>query len=338
VTSVQPTVTVVIPALNEEADLRGCLEAIRAQTYASYLVDVVVVDGRSQDRTVEVARSTAAELGLALDVLENPRGRTSISLNVGLGAATGEILVRLDARSRVQEDYVERCVAVLGARTDVGVVGGQQRPRSRSTRLIDRAIARALSNRYTTGFARYRRTTASGPTDTVWMGVFRTEELRSIGGWDEHVALNEDWALNRAYRDAGHIVWFDGSLDSRYLPRPDLASLARQHFYFGRVKGLWWVRGARPEGRQVALLAGPPAAAALVVLSARRGTPWVLAGVPAALLVADAAGSDQSADLAERAVSALAIGVYGASWWTGTLVGAIGEVLGVEHRHAPVPA
>ena len=332
-----PAVTVLIPSLNEERDIRGCLETVAAQTYPAELLDVLLVDGCSDDATVDVARLTAAGLGLDLRVIENPRRRTSTSLNAGLDRVRGEIVVRLDARSRVQPDYVERCVGVLGERPDVGVVGGRQVPRPRSAALTDRGIGRALSNRYTTGFARYRRAPQAGPTDTVWMGVFRADDLRELGGWDDEVALNEDWALNRRYRDHDRLVWFEPELVSGYLPRTDLRSLARQHFYFGRVKGLWWVRGMKPEARQVAMLAAPPIAGLGLLGLARRRGARVLLAVPLVLLVADAVGSDGPADPGERAVSASAIGVYSAAWWVGTVVGAVGELFGVEHRHRSAP-
>ncbi len=333
----QPSVTVLVPALQEEADIAGCLEAVAAQSYPRDLIDVVLVDGCSTDATVRVAQRTAADLGLTLKVVENVRRRTSTSLNAGLAVLGGEIVVRLDARSRVQPTYVERCVDVLTERSEVGVVGGRQVPRRRSDRLLDRAIARALSNRYTTGFARYRRATASGPADTVWMGSFRAEELRALGGWDDEIALNEDWALNAAFREAGQVVWFDADLASSYLPRPDLGSLARQYFWFGRVKGMWWARGMRPAPRQLVLLMGPLAGVGALVVGGRRHRAlWC--SVPAVLLLADAVGARRPAGPAERIASATAISVYGSSWWAGTVVGAVGEVIGVEHRHRSVPS
>ncbi len=336
-TTGQGTVTVLIPALDEERDIAGCLQAIAAQSYPGELIDVVLVDGCSADRTVEVARDAAAVLGLDLVVLRNELRRTSTSLNVGLRSARGEILVRIDARSRIEPEYVATCVRVLADQPAVGVVGGRQVPRVRSTAITDRAIARALANRFTTGFARYRRAEAAGPTDTVWMGVFRTDELRRLGGWDDDVALNEDWALNRRYRDAGRQVWFEPRLVSGYLPRTSLAAVARQHFHFGRVKGLWWVRGTTPEPRQVVMLAAPPVGAlALLGLVRRRGrSVWLV--LPAALLVADAIGSDEPAGPATRCLSATTIAVYTGSWWIGTVVGAIGELVGVEHRHGRAP-
>lgn len=334
----RPSVTVVIPALDEEADIVGCLDAVASQTYPAELVDVIVVDGCSGDATAEVSRKRAAEIGLDLQVVENPRRRTSTSLNVGLAVASGDVIVRLDARSRVQPDYVRRCVDLLAERPEVGVVGGRQVPTPRSGAVLDRAIVRALRNRYTTGMARYRRSAEAGPTDTVWMGVFRAEELRALGGWDDNVALNEDWALNRTYRDQGASVWLDPELVSSYLPRPDLQSVARQHFFFGRVKGLWWARGMRPEPRQVAMLVAPPLAGLGLLGLVRRFGGKALLVVPVALLAADAVGSDEPADPAVRTGSAVTIALYTASWWVGSVVGAIGELAGVEHRHRTAPS
>jgi hypothetical protein len=170
------------------------------------------------------------------------------------------------------------------------------------------------------------------------MGVFRAEELRALGGWDDNVALNEDWALNRTYRDQGASVWLDPELVSSYLPRPDLQSVARQHFFFGRVKGLWWARGMRPEPRQVAMLVAPPLAGLGLLGLVRRFGGKALLVVPVALLAADAVGSDEPADPAVRTGSAVTIALYTASWWVGSIVGAIGELAGVEHRHRTAPS
>src|SRR5262249_57594112 len=116
---------------------------------------------------------------------------------------------------------------------------------------LEVGLARAERNRLTSGFSRYRRSTTSGPAEHVWMGSFRADELRALGGWDDATALNEDFELSQRYIASGKQVWFDARLRSGYLARPSLAALGRQHFYFGRVKGMWWARGRRPLPRQV---------------------------------------------------------------------------------------
>ena len=265
----------------------------------------------------------------------NPDPRTSRSLNVGLAEASGEYVVRIDARSRVEPHYVQRCVDLLAARPELGVVGGAQRARPRSTRAVDVGIARALRNRWTTGLSRYRRVNESGPADTVWMGAFRRSELVDLGGWDPAVALNEDFELCQRYRAGGAKVWFEVALQSGYVPRADFGSLAKQYFQFGRVKGTWWARGRRPQPRQVLLLAAPVVAGGVFALIGRRiglGRASVLAG--AAVITVEVAGTrDPRGGPSAHAAAAVAIVTSNAAWWVGTVVGFAGETIGVTHRH-----
>jgi glycosyltransferase involved in cell wall biosynthesis len=330
-------VSVVIPALDEVDDIEGCIDSIGQQDLPLEDVEVILVDGCSTDGTVDAARRAAERHPFAsFTVITNPQRRTASSLNAGMLVARGETIVRIDARSRVQPHYVRTARQVLAERPDVAAVGGAQVTRPRGDGPVAVGIARALRNRWATGMSRYRRGTRSGPSDTVWMGVFRAADLRAAGGWNDAVALNEDFELNTRLRHAGGVVWFESSLRSDYLPRRDLGALGRQYFYFGRVKGMWWARGSRPVPRQLALLAAPVAAATLLArLAGRHRVLAPVLGVASGLALLDAAGSDgPEADARGRAMACLSIATIDGAWWLGVWAGLLGEVLGVRHRHS----
>ncbi len=331
-----PLVSVIIPALNEAEDISGCIDTLGAQDYPLSSIEVILVDGESEDGTVSRAGEAAARYGFkSFRALGNPRRRTSCALNVGLADAAGEIVVRIDARSRVQAHYVGTCVRVLAERPEVGEIGGAQVATPRTSRPVDVGLARAQRNRITSGFSRYRRATASAAAEHVWMGAFRTDELRALGGWDDATALNEDFELSQRYIKSGQLVWFDARLQSGYLARATFLALARQHWYFGRVKGTWWARGRRPLARQVALLAMPPAAmiAGAVVWRRWGAVPTVVVAGASALTLEAAGCPGPAGGMRERAVALCGIATYGSSWWVGTLAGFIGEKAGAEHRH-----
>lgn len=329
-----PAVTVIVPALDEAADIAACIATVATQDYEGP-IDVILVDAGSNDGTAIVAQAAADERAINLSIVDNVLRRTSIGLNKGLERAEGDVIVRLDARARIEPHYIRTCVECLRDEA-VGVVGGAQIPVARSQRILDRSIARGLRNRFATGMSRYRLAMRSGPADTVWMGSFRRADLIEIGGWEEDVALNEDWELNARYRAAGFTVWFEQYLRSRYLPRPTFARLARQYFYFGRVKGMWWVRGMSPSPRQMVLLVAPVIIGAATLATTRRFGARVLLVVPAAALLVDHLGEMETADeVVERVGSAAAMATYVLSWWIGVVVGAMGEVAGVEHQHRP---
>lgn len=191
----------------------------------------------------------------------NPARRTANGLNAALAAGGGDVIVRVDARSRIGVvTWPTPCGCSASAPTWASSVAGNAPVRG-SASLRDRWIARALRNRFTTGLAGIDAPTAPGPADTVWMGAFRTDDLRALGGWDEAVARNEDYDLNRRFRETGTLVWFDPEMDAETSRGPDLRRLccSTSDSVGSRARG---GRGACcPAPRQIALVLAPVAAA-----------------------------------------------------------------------------
>jgi succinoglycan biosynthesis protein ExoA len=328
--STPPLVTVLVPARNEEADIEACLAAILAQDHPADRLEVLVVDGGSTDDTADLASAVLERASyVRWKVLDNVVGTTPSNLNYGLAVAQGEYLCRVDARSIVPTHYVRTCAEVLAARPDVAVVGGAQVavPADRGHRSV--GIARALNNRWGMGGARYRRGAASGPTDTVYLGAFRTTELRGARGWDQTLHTNQDYELNRRMGRQG-LVWFDDRLQVGYVPRPDVRSLFRQYHRFGRWKATYWQRtNDRPRPRQLVMLAAPAVGAAAVAVglgrpSTRVATAAVLA-VGAAVFEATGSSTPTPGTAAARAVSVGASAAAAAGWWTGVVRGVLGS-------------
>src|SRR5512145_1997267 len=120
-----PYVSIVIPCYNEQTTIGLLLSALDGQTYPRDDMEVIVVDGLSTDGTTDaVAAFQAQHPELKVRVVENRQRSIPAALNQGIGAAQGTYIVRLDAHSMPQPDYVARCVAALeeGKGTNVGGV------------------------------------------------------------------------------------------------------------------------------------------------------------------------------------------------------------------------
>lgn len=98
------SVSIVIPAYNEEDHLRACLLSIQQQTVQP--AEVIVVDNNSTDATVSIA----AEFPFARTVNEKQQG-IFYARNAGFEAATSDIIGRIDADTVLPPDWVERVVA-----------------------------------------------------------------------------------------------------------------------------------------------------------------------------------------------------------------------------------
>ena len=319
---VPPLVTVLVPARNEERHIARCIETIAAQDYPRDRIELLVVDGASTDATVAAAEAAFEQLSLPrAQVVANPAGTTPSNLNRGLAEAAGEILCRVDAHSLVPPDYVSRCVSVLTTLPEVAVTGGAQVTVPPSGTALGLGIARALNNRWGMGFSRYRRGAASGPSDTVYLGAFRTADLRSAGGWDERLPTNQDFELNRRMGRRG-VVWFDAELEVEYIPRAGLGAVFRQYRRFGQWKVRYWrMTGDRPRGRQLAIITAPAGAAAVLALALTRPR-WrapVLVGTVAAAAAVEVLGSSRPASPspAVHAASLATLAAVGTGWLSG---------------------
>ena len=215
----RPSVSVVIPALDEEQRLPAAIQSVRADA------DVIVVDGGSRDATRAVAAAEGAR------VLESPRGRGR-QLDEGARAATGDWLVFLHADTRLEAGWAD---ALAGLPADVA--GGAFRLAIDSDRLAFRIVERAVRARV--------RLFALPYGD---QGLFvRREAYRRVGGMP-HLPLMEDVAFVRRLRRAGRLA---------FLPTRAFTS-ARRWERDGVLKATlrnWWLVGLYAAGRSPERLA-----------------------------------------------------------------------------------
>ncbi len=232
----QPSVSIIVPCYNEEATIRLLLDAIRQQTFPPQKMEIVIADGLSQDRTREViAAFQAAHPDLAVQVKDNPCRTIPSGLNTAGAAASGEIIIRLDAHSIPIPQYTERCVeAIEGGKGSV--VGGVWMIQPGGTGFIADGIARAAAHPLGVGDAMYRLGKAEGPVDTVPFGAFRRSLFEQLGGFDESLLTNEDYEFNTRVRKGGGTVWLDPAIRSTYIARASLSALARQYWRYGYWK------------------------------------------------------------------------------------------------------
>jgi succinoglycan biosynthesis protein ExoA len=229
-------VSVIVPCYNEQDTIRLLLDAIYKQTYSRQELQVVIADGLSSDNTrQEINDYLQDQPDLNVSLVDNPKRIIPAGLNRAIGAASGEIIVRLDAHSIPNRDYIQRCVEALerGLGDNVGGVweispGGQG--------WQSRAIAAAAAHPLGVGDARYRLGGEAQEVDTVPFGAFRIGLVEQIGGYDESLLTNEDYEFNTRVRRAGGKVWFDPAIKSQYIARSNLADLARQYWRYGYWK------------------------------------------------------------------------------------------------------
>ncbi len=311
-----PTVAGFMPARDDAAHIEAAVDSFLNQRGVGDL-QLAIGLGPSTDGT-DVVVGRIAEADPRVVVVGNPSGGTAAGLNAALAAVNATVVVRVDAHCELPPGYVARAVETL-RRTGAANVGGIQR--AEGVTPYQRAVARAMTSRFGVGDSQFHFGGPEGPTDTVYLGVFDSDALHSVGGFDEQLVRNQDYELNWRLREAGHEIWFDPELAVRYRPRSTARGLARQYFQYGRWKREVVRRHPRSlKARQlVAPITVLGVAAGLV--GAMTGRRWMLA---APTVYAAAVVTASAADSASPAEAARLLGVYPTmhlSWGVGFLCG-----------------
>jgi succinoglycan biosynthesis protein ExoA len=226
----QTTVSVVIPARNEEKWIHGCLASILENDYPVTQLEILVVDGSSEDRTREIVRDYAQQYSF-IRLLENPRRIIPAALNIGIREARGEIIIRMDAHTTYARDYIRRAVHALES-SGAAMVGAIQKPVGNTP--MTRAIAAATSCRFGVGNSYYHYGNESRwVEDSVYLGAWRKRTLTNLSEFNEKWLINEDSELNQRLREAGGRILLCVDLHCSYHVRSTLWALARQYFRYG---------------------------------------------------------------------------------------------------------
>ena len=225
-------VSIIIPVKNEEKYIGKCLESILKQTYFNSIKEVIIVDGISTDRTLEIIKKYSGKINIV--VLEDQKKQRASGMNAGIKASQGDIIIRIDARSVIPYNYVEDCVKTLiEKRADN--VGGVQKPLANSIK--QEAIGITLSNTFGIGNAQFRIGKKSGFVDTVYLGCFQKKIFESVGLFDEKsMVISEDSDMNQRIREAGGKVYLNKDIIVGYYPRDKFKDLIRLYFRYGGAR------------------------------------------------------------------------------------------------------
>jgi succinoglycan biosynthesis protein ExoA len=225
-----PTVSIVLPTLDERRYIRDCLDSLAAQDLPS-IVEILVCDGGSKDGT----RAIVEGYGGKVRLLDNPGVTAAAGMNVGIDAAVGDIVCRADAHTLYATDYVRRCVAVL-QETGAQNAGGPMRPVG--TTNFGRAVAAVTSSPLGVGPGKFHYSTTRDEVDTVYLGCWWRETLLELGGYDQERLqwAAEDQELNWRLRQRGGRIVLDPTIRSSYFCRGTPRALARQYRNYGLAK------------------------------------------------------------------------------------------------------
>jgi glycosyltransferase involved in cell wall biosynthesis len=232
-----PLVSAIVPCRNEERYISQCLDSIVANDYPKDKLEVLVVDGNSEDRTRKIVAGYQQRYE-SIRLLDNVKKITPVAMNIGIKNARGMIIMKMDAHTTYEKDYISKCVKFL-YEYNADNVGGilQTVPGAETT--MAKAIALALSNPFGAGNS-YFRIGSKEPrwVDTVSFGCYRREIFDKIGVYNEKLVRSQDMDLNIRLTKAGGKILLHPEIVGRYYADPDLGVFAKHNF----ADGVWVIQ------------------------------------------------------------------------------------------------
>ena len=225
-----PQVSVIMPVLNEEHHLADAVASVLTQKFDG---EVLLALGPSTDKTNRIAEGLAKQDN-RIRLVANPRGLTTVGMNLCIKQAKHDYIVRIDAHSEPAPNYISRGIEILNE-TGASLLGGVMSAKGKS--LFQRAVAWSYTSRFGLGGATYHVGGKAGEAESAYLGIFRKSALERVGGYDESIIRGEDWDLAQRIKASGLLVWFSPELTVTYWPRSSWTELLKQFYSTGVWRG-----------------------------------------------------------------------------------------------------
>ncbi len=229
-------ISIIIPTLNEEQNIVELLSSL--STYPS-IKEIIIIDGLSQDKTVERVNEFKKKLNssnLVITIKNNPDLLQGYALNIGIIHAKYKYVIRIDAHSIIKKydkknDYFNSIKNILDKK-EVCSIGFKQRF------MFNDIFQSALFCLSCTPFlskSKYRYVNRQELTkDTAWLFALNKKDAEEIGLFNPSATPNEDYDFNQRLikRTTKNILIYP-ELPIYYLPRNNFKSLIKQYYKYG---------------------------------------------------------------------------------------------------------
>ena len=212
------SVSIIVPAFNEENYINHCLESIVKLHLMSLDKEIIVVDNGSCDKTVEICKSYGAK------VLLKKEGTIASLRNYGAKTSRGDLLAFLDADCVAPENWLEKALTYLNG--DGRVILGFRLSISENCNWVAKCWDLLFAKRYFTAEADWI------PSGNM---IMTREAFMSINGFDEKLESNEDYDFCARMRRQGYKIISSSDISITHLRPPQtLMQIFKKELWHGK--------------------------------------------------------------------------------------------------------
>lgn len=227
-------ISIVVACRNEENNILNLLKSVEKSDYDIAKIEVLVVDGMSDDATVDKIKEYQHTSKLAIVLLENKKQKTPYAFNIGIKKASSDIVIIAGARFVFSSNYFTVVEDVLNNHKNIACVGG--RIINIYENKTSEIISQAMASTFGIGFGNFRTVTEDKFVDTVTPPAFRKEIFDEIGYFDESLTRNQDDDFSYRLIKAGYKILLKANISFEYVVRASFNKLFKQYKQYGYWK------------------------------------------------------------------------------------------------------
>lgn len=237
-----PIVTLILVVRNSEEHIEKAIKSFLSQDYPLSRIELIVVDGCSEDNTITEVNKLKAKLDeefYSVSILNNPKKILASGWNIAIESAQGEYVCRIDVHSVIPNDYISSSIELLTeAPSNVVGVGGVLI--NKATTTFGDVACDFYGSIFGVGNSPFRIENKTGviESDTAVFAVYRRALFLECGFFNEELGRNQDIEFHKRIRLKGFKLLTDYSLKCQYFVRSSFNAFVKKAFN----DGFWVVK------------------------------------------------------------------------------------------------
>ena len=208
------TVSLCVVAYNEEVFLPNLLKDLSNQTYPHELIEIVLVDGRSFDKTREIMEKfkISDNTFMNVQVLDNPKRIQAAGWNIAIANAIGDVIIRIDAHTHIPAEFTTKNM-VLQEKGEY-VTGGVRPCLIEKPTAWKNTLLEVENSLFGSSINKSRHSREKQYVKSIFHAAYRHEVFEKVGFFNEKLLRTEDNEMHYRIRQAGYRFCFDPDIVS----------------------------------------------------------------------------------------------------------------------------